>query len=391
MSPAARGGLRIPQPKKGASRHHHQLVRLKPDPIRRPGGACRGGEGHSCDVCYSRACARIHERAMTWVAAGGLPLTAAGHASSSGDGGLRSTSTWNGVARGLVGPAPTPIGCLLRATRGCAAARTRRRRHGLASSSSLSARLASCSRRLLLLRDSCARSSCWRSCATVSRRSSTPERSSSRTSTPQSHARFVRAMAGASPLARQAPARRASTCPPRRASERRVRRAPPTGARVASASWRPRDLPARPRRLARRLPPPTPHAGVAGPTYISHMLFGHVRWKPPLAEARRLAHAVVSPARPLDVRSGLAGNSNPLRETAARPQPPRQQPAHVPDASTLAAAGGTPGRKRCLTTEVEHHVAAAVGAVPGADHRRVLAAVATGGAAEVGYGGSQRL
>jgi hypothetical protein len=68
------------------------------------------------------------------------------------------------------------------------AVRTRRRRHGLASSSCLSAWLVSRSRRLLILNDSCAWSSCLRSRARVPRRSSSSERSSSRRSTPQSHA-----------------------------------------------------------------------------------------------------------------------------------------------------------------------------------------------------------
>ena len=66
--------------------------------------------------------------------------------------------------------------------------RTRRRRHGLASSSCRSAWRASCSRCRATLRESCACSSCPRSCATVPRRSSSSERSSSRSSTPQSHA-----------------------------------------------------------------------------------------------------------------------------------------------------------------------------------------------------------
>jgi hypothetical protein len=86
---------------------------------------------------------------------------------------------------GLVSVAP---GASYSSWRERSAARTRRRRHGLTSSSCLSASRASCSRCLQVLRELCAWSSCVRSCATVPRSSSSSKRSSSRSSTPQSHA-----------------------------------------------------------------------------------------------------------------------------------------------------------------------------------------------------------
>jgi hypothetical protein len=98
----------IPQPKKGKAGTTISCLHLIRDATADQAARVRAGRDISCDVCYSRACARIHKRAMTSVAAWRPTLDRRCGCLDPRGGRLRSTSTWNGVARGLVGPAPPP-------------------------------------------------------------------------------------------------------------------------------------------------------------------------------------------------------------------------------------------------------------------------------------------
>jgi hypothetical protein len=102
-----------------------------------------------------------------------------------------------------------------------------------------------------------------------------------------------------------------------------------------------------------------------------------------------MARVLRPPDRPEIIAASHGGLGSPRGSRLSGFAWQRQQRSQPPAASrSLLAptAGAQPGRWWRLTAEVEDHVATAVGAVPGADYRRMLAAVATGGAAEVGHG-----